>query len=55
MKAFRIDNVVVIVSSKNRVLWLEDSNGVSQDPLRVRHFQLVVDRMFSTKEEVLGG
>ena len=57
MRIIKIENVNVLISSSNRVLaFIYPGTDVgSQDPLKVRHFQLIVDRMFSTKEEVLGG
>lgn len=57
MRIIKIDNVNVLVSKNNRVIAFEYPNtGVaSQDPLKVRSLQLIVDRMFSTKPEVLGG
>jgi len=57
MKIIKIDNVNVLISKNNRVIAFEYPHlrVVSQDPLKVRSIQLIVDRMYSTKEEVLGG
>ena len=57
MRIIKIENVNVLISKNNRVIAFEYPNtGItSQDPLKVRSLQLIVDRMFSTKEEVLGG
>lgn len=57
MRIIKIENVNVLVSKNNRVIAFEypGLKVVSQDPLKVRSLQLIVDRMYSTKEEVLGG
>lgn len=57
MRIIKIENVNVLLTNSNRVIAFEypGLKVVSQDPLKVRRLQLIVDRMFSTKEEVLGG
>ena len=57
MRIIKIETVNVLISKNNRVIAFEYPNtGIaSQDPLKVRSLQLIVDRMFSTKPEVLGG
>ena len=57
MRIIKIENVNVLVSKNNRVIAFEypGLKVVSQDPLKVRSLQLIVDRMYSTKKEVLGG
>ena len=57
MRIIKIENVNVLISKNNRVIGFEYPHlrVVSQDPLKVRRLQLIVDRMFSTKPEPLGG
>ena len=57
MKSMKIENVNVLVTNSNRVIAFQypGTDVGSQDPLKIRRLQLIVDRMYSTKEEVLGG
>lgn len=57
MKIIKIENVNVLVTNSNRVIAFQypGTDVGSQDPLKIRRLQLIVDRMYSTKEEVLGG
>ena len=53
MRIIKIENVNVLISKNNRVIGFEypETGIVSQDPLKVRSLQLIVDRWVREQRE----